>query len=131
MTRKVNLYKKSALPEGVKVATISQEAIRRFKNTSRDLPVSIIEGIISEYMSELEMGGFSRPWITNTLEAGLSGYCRMVENELSGNTSINRDAASTSAPTFPVLSTGRIRRVASRWFGVSTPSNGSLFSSLD
>ena len=31
------------------------------------------------------------------------------------------------APTFPVLSTGRIRRVASGWFGVSTPSNGSLF----
>ena len=35
------------------------------------------------------------------------------------------------ASTFPVLSTGRIRRVASGWFGVSTPSNGSLFSSLN
>ena len=48
----------SAAPEGQKIATASQECIRRLKNTSRDLPKHVIERVLMEYMDELIRGGY-------------------------------------------------------------------------
>ena len=42
MTRKSTLYANSALPDRVKLSTASQEFVRRFKNTSRDLEPTYI-----------------------------------------------------------------------------------------
>ena len=43
MTNRVANLRSSAQPEGMKVATVAAEVIRRCKNTSRDLPKNILE----------------------------------------------------------------------------------------
>ena len=95
MATKTPLLQRTALPENIKVATVSNEVIRRFKNTSRDLPSHVIEEIISDYMSDLLRGGFNKTWIANSVYAGVVGYSRMVEAELNGTGYINRPEHST------------------------------------
>ena len=46
MANRVPNVRESAAPEGQKLATISQEIIRRVKNTSRDLPVQEMERVL-------------------------------------------------------------------------------------
>ena len=59
MANKRPNLQRAALPESSKVSTAVNECIRRFKNTSRDLPDSNIEDILKEYMRELRHGGYS------------------------------------------------------------------------
>ena len=47
----VNLASNAASDQ-VKMATISQEVVRRMKNTSRDLHPSVIEGILPKVYGE-------------------------------------------------------------------------------
>ena len=95
MTRKVSLLQKTALPKSVLFATVAQECVRRFKNTSRDLHENHINSIIDEYTQDLREGGFSPPWIQTAITAGLNSYMKMVELELNGKGYINRPEAST------------------------------------
>ena len=95
MSRVTPIMAQTALPEGVKRATVSQEVIRRMKNTSRELPPHHIEKIIEEYMSDLKRGGFTKTWILDTTEAGVKGYIKMAELELKGEGYINRPEKST------------------------------------
>ena len=80
----------SATPEGMKAATVSQEIIRRYKNCSRDLHPSVVEGVLRQYMSELEAGGYSLQWRQRVLEAALVGYERMLVRQKEGTGWVNR-----------------------------------------
>ena len=51
-----NLFK-SAHPQSSKRNTCVQECLRRFKNASRELPLSHIQDVIRDYMTELGHGG--------------------------------------------------------------------------
>ena len=93
--RKTPLMACAALPENIKVSTVSQETIRRMKNTSRDLNSQVIEDIISEYISDLLRGGFPKNWVFNSVMARVTGYSRMVKNELDGKGPVNRPEAHT------------------------------------
>ena len=84
------MHSRSAAPEREKMQTVTQEYIRRMKNTSRSLPWSHLEEAVSAYSKDLRRGGFSREWIRNALEAATVGYTRMVENEVKGISLINR-----------------------------------------
>ena len=90
MARKTPMMARTALPEKVKIATVTQEVIRRCKNTSRDLPPSHITEILETYISDLRRGGFKDEWISMTVNAGITGYGRMVKNEIEGKCPVNR-----------------------------------------
>ena len=53
VTNKLGILKKSAMPEGLKVATIAQEVLRRLRTTSEDVSKEISEEILIEYMDNL------------------------------------------------------------------------------
>ena len=90
MARCTPMLAKTALPENVKVATISQEIIRRLKNTLRHLPPEFTNKVIEEYVADLKRGGFHPSWIEKTVNSAITGYLKMVRAELDGTGYVNR-----------------------------------------
>ena len=120
MSRQTPLLERSALPDRVKVSTVSQETIRRLKNTSRELEVVHMNNIIEQYICDLKRGGFSQEWILNAVGSGVTGYIRMVQNEISGLSPLNRPEKFTK--------TNRRYKslcLKSDWFKKSTQNNQS------
>ena len=70
---------RSAYPEKDRISTISQEYVRRFKNTSRELDRTHLETIIQEFSQDLMRGGFKRQFINTCLTAATKGYQKMLE----------------------------------------------------
>ena len=85
----------NAAPEGQKIATATQEVIRRFKNTSRDLPAEEIETILKDYMDELIWGGYDANFRVKILSAAITGYIRMWNDQREGKGYINRPEAAS------------------------------------
>ena len=52
MANRVANLKRAGLPESSKVATATNECLRRLKNVSRELPKSELETILKAYMIE-------------------------------------------------------------------------------
>ena len=90
MANKTPLHHRSAVIESNRIQTASNEFIRRFKNTSRNLPLQVIESVIKEYSRDLRRGGFTQEWVKNALNAASVGYGRMVANKIAGISFINR-----------------------------------------
>ena len=95
MSNKVPNRESSAEPINQKIATCSQEVVRRMKNTSRDLHPSNIEEILKVYMDELISGGYDQAFRERILEAGTKGFVKMWEQERQGISRINRPEKST------------------------------------
>ena len=93
------------------MATSTQEVIKRLKNCSRDLHPSVVEGVLRQYMSELEAGGYSHQWRQRVLESALMGFEKMLKGEKEGTGWVNRPEVSTRG-------TRRLKRLAGRtsWF---------------
>ena len=85
----VNLASNAA-PDQMKISTVTNEIIRRFKTTSRDLHPSVIEGVLLKYMEELRIGGHTLKFRREVLDAACRGYQRMWEREIKGEGKINR-----------------------------------------
>ena len=66
----------SASPMGQKIATTSQEIIRRLKNSSLDLPPEETEENLKRYMDELKAGGFSEEFRIKVLDAAMKGFLK-------------------------------------------------------
>ena len=81
---------RSAGPIRDKVRQTSQEFIRRFRNTSRQLPVHHIEEVTSEFCQDLKIGGFTSQFIAILLRSATIGYARMVKADIEGEVSLNR-----------------------------------------
>ena len=95
MAAEVPNMESSAAPNSQKIATVSQEILRRIKNTSLDLPPSVIEGILKDYMDELKEGGYNQGWREQVLEAAVTGYERILKAEVEGTGKIHRSDKST------------------------------------
>ena len=95
VSNKVPNRESSAAPVNQKIATCSQEVIRRMKNTSRDLLPNNIEGILRTYMDELIAGGYDQAFREKILEAGTKGFVKMWEQERQGISRINRPEKAT------------------------------------
>ena len=77
MANKCGNLVKSAHPQSSKRKTCVQECLRRFKNTSRELPLSHIQDVIRDYMTELGHGGYSLQWRKEVLQDAVKGYTRI------------------------------------------------------
>ena len=58
MANRIPLHSRAAVPEKDRIQTVTNEFIRRYKNTSRNLSVQVIEARIHEYSRDLRRGGF-------------------------------------------------------------------------
>ena len=79
---KTSFNMRSAGPVKDKVQQTSQEYLRRFRNTSRQLPDHHIEEVMSEIHKDLKRGGFTSQFIANSLRSATTGYMRMVKADL-------------------------------------------------
>ena len=80
----------NALPENVKVTTVSNEVIRRTKCTSLRLPPRLVEDTLMEYTDELQKGGYPIQWCAKVLDSSTRCFVRMWEKEKTGKGVINR-----------------------------------------
>ena len=69
----------SALPPNVKRATMTNECLRRLRNTSRELPWSVHANILSEFSNDLKNMGYDERFRAKVIQAALTGYKRQCE----------------------------------------------------
>ena len=80
----------SALPERVKMTTLTQEIIRIRKNTSKALRETLKTEQMSRFAMKLMISGYDKKKRKEILKAGLKGFQRLEELERSGKRSLNR-----------------------------------------
>ena len=80
----------SALPHRVKLTALTQEIIRRMKNTSRRIGKKKRATILSELMKKMKRSGYSAKVRRNVALSGLKGYYKMVKTEEEGGRRVNR-----------------------------------------
>ena len=93
MSAKTVIMKNSALSENSKVASLSQDLVRRMKTTSQDLSMDRRIDIIDEYAAKLTRSGYSRIQTTKIIVAGLRGFERALKRHREGKTKLHRSAA--------------------------------------
>ena len=93
MARKTVINRQSALSEKTKVTSLSQDLIRRMKNTSEDLPMDERIAIIDEYTKQLIASGYSLNQTKNIIESGLLGYETLVRKVEKGDAVLHRSAS--------------------------------------
>ena len=88
---------KSAISQTSKIATLSQEVIRRMQNTGRDVPEENRVIIMNNFMIKLHRSGYNEKQREEIMKAGLNGYYKKVIRENKGGTKINRESANDRA----------------------------------
>ena len=81
---------RAGLPESLKVATATNECLRRLKNVSRELPESEIETVLKSYMRELRFGEYPINWRVKVLKSACIGYSEIWKSECQGTGHLNR-----------------------------------------
>ena len=95
MASKTNNLFRGGIPLGSKIATGTQEVIRRLKNTSREIDHNTVKDIIMEYMRELREGGYPKNIREEILNSGFKGYARMWMSEVNNQGFVNRPGKAT------------------------------------
>ena len=90
MARSTPLLNRSAATSKSKSLTATNEFLRRFRNTSRELPRSHLTEITDQYVIDLKRGGFPDNWIQEALRSAIRGYAKQVKRQVTGGTPINR-----------------------------------------
>ena len=83
------------MPEGLKVATTSQEILRRLKTSGEYLPKETAEEILKSYMDSLSEMGYSHAWKKRVLRTTMIGYVRVLAKSRRGEASRNRKGKDT------------------------------------
>ena len=89
MANRVGNLQRSGIPESSKVATATNECLRRFKNVSRELPPQEIERVLKEYMTELKWGGYPLHWRIEVVKSASTGYSKIWKSEVNGTGHVN------------------------------------------
>ena len=90
VSSKMTILRRSAMPEGLKVATSAQEILRRLKTTSEITSKETSEGILREYMDNLTGMGYPKQWRSKVLRSTLVGYMKLLKRVEEGETKRNR-----------------------------------------
>ena len=84
------ISKESALPDKVKLTTLTQEIIRIRKNTSETVREERKVGQMSRFAMKLMLSGYERKERREIILAGLKGFSRLEELDRKGKRSLNR-----------------------------------------
>ena len=111
VANKCVIHKDSALGMNMKIASHTQNLIRRMKNTSEDVSMETRMAVINEYNQQLTMSGWGEELRRRIIEAGLVGYENMKRKAAENKTSVHRSAAEGAAERRRKKLTGK-----SNWF---------------
>ena len=75
------------------MASLSQEVVRRCKNTSENLTQEEKDNVINRYAIKLLSSGHSRAQTHSIITAGLKGYEKMLQKQEEGITNIHRPSS--------------------------------------
>ena len=89
MVNPLTILQCSAMPEGMKVATMANEVKRRLKLSSTELDQEESEEVLKTYMEELSAMGYSESWRTNVLRSAITGYTQVLKKVEDGTTQRN------------------------------------------
>ncbi len=90
VTSKLVMMESTALPKHQKYTTLTQEVIRRMKNTSRVIPTQERVSILQKFLRKMEDSGYNKKMREDIIRAGLKGYFNKVERELVYKKRVNR-----------------------------------------
>ena len=74
MSSRMTIMASSALPPNVKRATMTNEVLRRLRNTKRGLPWSVYADTISEFSNDMRNMGYNGNFRASVIQAALTGY---------------------------------------------------------
>ena len=72
------LHKDTAMPENTKVASLTQDLVRRMKNTSELVDQEERNKVVDNYAQKLANSGYGKEQIKKIIIAGLMGYERRI-----------------------------------------------------
>ena len=72
------------MPESIKVATFSNEILRRLKTTHMEANQEDCERILIELMDNLAAMGYTEEWREKVMRAAIIGYMRLLERVRKG-----------------------------------------------
>ena len=76
---RMTIMASSALPPNVKRATMTNEVLRRLRNTWRELPWSVFADTISEFSNDMKNMGYNEGFRSKVIQAALTGYRRQCQ----------------------------------------------------
>ena len=93
VSKKTMIDRKSALGENTKVASLTQNLMRRMKNTSEDVDNSVRVDIVNAFSSQLKVSGYSDDQNARIVKAGLTGYENLLKKCKLGKAKMHRLAS--------------------------------------
>ena len=93
MANKKVISRRSAMGENSKQASLSQEVVRRMKNTLEDICQEEKNSILNEFVVKLISSEYSVDQARRIIIAGLRGYERLLKKQQDGIQDIHRPAA--------------------------------------
>ena len=92
MSSRYLICKDSALPENVKMASLSQNLIRRLKHTSQNLPISFHLEAINNFSKKMRTSGYTVAQTRRVVTAGLRGFETALKRAQEEGKSIHKGA---------------------------------------
>ena len=93
MAKRTLIDRKSALGENVKIASMTQNLIRRMLNTSEQVEFSERIVVIDEFSDQMLASGYSPEQTRDIVVAGLTGYERKLKKSKEEKKDLHRSAA--------------------------------------
>ena len=88
---------RSAMPGTIKIASLTQEVIRRLRNTRRSLDWSVKADILSLFSHSLMVSGYPESFRLEVLQAGVKGYQAQCDRHDNGGQPLHRPRSYNSA----------------------------------
>ena len=90
MSSQYVILSKSAMSDKIKRNTLVQEAIRRLRNTSRDLPWELKAKILSEFSNKMMISGYSEQFRLEVIQSAVRGFEKQCDKADKGITPLHR-----------------------------------------
>ena len=87
---RMRILSKSAISDKIKRNTLVQEAIRRLRNTSRDLPWELKAKILSEFSNKMMISGYSEQFRLEVIQSAVRGFEKQCDKADKGITPLHR-----------------------------------------
>ena len=95
MSNPLVILNRSGIGESTKVATMTSELRRRWKNTWTGAPTSKYEQVTRDFSDNMTAMGYPQRWREDIIHKSLIGYMRFLKKVERGETQRNRDSEST------------------------------------
>ena len=109
---KLVLMNASAMPVKTKIQTLSNDIVRRMRNTDRSATTKERADLVTDLMVRMARSGYPPTVRNQVARAGLQGYYTMVRSEREGRRPVNR----TRDPALDAERTERKLTAPTEWF---------------